>query len=212
MRKVWHTFTITAGLLAFAILFSVVVQAAEKAALPAVKVCASSSCRTGHGSGFQLWDGYFLTAGHVAAMRKTLYLKDSNGHTQQAKVVWVSVQSDFALLFAKGWDFMGLPPTILFCGTPEVGAKVTNLSNPGPFEFQSTQGHVSGLPQDVGPWEKIIPLTIQSAGGSSGSPVFDDKGRIMGHIVGGLQGFVAMEPMSKVCDILPTCTDNVLVT
>ncbi len=230
MRKVWRAFTITMGLLSFAILFSAVVRAAEKDvlpdhppvalivappnALPAVKVCASPSCRTGHGTGFQLWDGYFLTAGHVASGRKTMYLKDSNGHTQQAKVIWVSVQSDFALLFAKGWDFMGLPTTYLFCEIPEIGAKVTNLSNPGPFEFISGQGYVSGLRQDIGPWKKIIPLTIQSAGGSSGSPVFDDMGRIMGLIVGGLRGgaFVAMEPMSKVCDILPPRTDNMSIT
>merc|ERR1712032_1234933 len=57
----------------------------------------------------------------------------------------------------------------------------------------------------------IVGGTVDSYGGNSGSPVFDDNGRLAGILVGGAQDFVESDDdcdVSNVCPGGPTCTDQ----
>jgi len=79
-------------------------------------------------------------------------------------------------------------------------------------------GHPVGLPKktDTGGTVTLVDAsivggTVDSYGGNSGSPVFDDNGRLAGILVGGAQDFVESDDdcdVSNVCPGGPTCTDQ----
>ncbi len=200
----WLAFRYTFLILA-SILFFVSMALSDEAPAPAVKVCFASSCSGGHGSGFYLYDDYFVTAGHVVANRKEVFLKNSHGRVQVAKVLWRSSQSDYALLQASAAEFLEQSKANLNCGDIAVGTRVTSVGNPADIAFVRVEGKVVAKAQKLGLWNRVVPLDIASYGGMSGGPVFDQSNRIVGAIVGSLSGsgLAVMEPISGICGVLP---------
>jgi S1-C subfamily serine protease len=175
-------------------------------ALGAVKICIDPQCQRGHGTAFSLYDGYFLTAGHVTQSSKTFYLKTSKGFVQTAKTIWTSTQSDWGLLHTKGLKYMDLPKTKLNCEAPKQGENISNISNPAEMEFVVVKGYIASKAQKkLGQWKEVFPMVLPGFFGSSGSPVFNEKNEVIGNFVGALNtGAIAiMEPLYKICDILP---------
>jgi S1-C subfamily serine protease len=80
-------------------------------------------------------------------------------------------------------DATGLVPLPLATQPPRVGAWVGVLGHPGDRYFTFTQGHVSRYtaqkPTD-GPAERWMSVTAEYAYGSSGSPVLDRTGAVIG--------------------------------
>lgn len=80
-------------------------------------------------------------------------------------------------------DAAGLVPLPLAARPPRVGAWVGVLGHPGDRYFTFTQGHVSRYtaqkPAD-GPAERWMSVTAEYAYGSSGSPVLDRTGAVVG--------------------------------
>jgi len=77
----------------------------------------------------------------------------------------------------------GLTPLPLALASPRVGSWVGLLGHPADKYFTYTQGHVSryhSLPQEDAPATRWMTITAEFAYGSSGSPVVDATGAVVG--------------------------------
>lgn len=201
---------------------------AEKPLSSAVKVCLAMDCKSGHGSGVSIGNGYFITAAHVVQAKRSpeFFLRAEDNRIIKAKAVWVLSTADLALLKVdlppqqKTFDF---PASQIACRAPRVGEEVTAIGNPHQIQFAHVSGYAASGPedvkgndlffrpqstskaQDIGTWKDIYIFVLPVFFGFSGGPIFDDEGRVLGLLVGGLQGtsYAVIEPVQKLCGILP---------
>ncbi len=140
--------------------------------------------QSGTGSGVVLTpDGYLLTNSHVAHGAKALTVAFTDGSTSQATLVGEDTPTDLALLRAHG---SSLPYAAL--GDSEklrVGQLVIAIGNPLGFQSTVSTGVVSALGralrgQDGRLIENIIQHTAPLNPGSSGGPLVDSRGRVVG--------------------------------
>jgi S1-C subfamily serine protease len=162
-------------------------------------------CR-GHGSAFYIGNDYFLTAGHVGEAEDELILKRQDGRIIKAETVWVAVHSDWSLLKAEK-PVANMEALTLTCKEPKVDDKVYTIGNPASLNFIKTHGTVAAFQETIEGYdgENIYVTDMTTYFGNSGGPVFNDKGEVWGNLVAGLQGTALsiVEPVSKICDILP---------
>ena len=168
------------------------------------KSCASGMCevieRVDLGSGFvvhnTLSNSWIVTAGHVC--RPPLESLESrvevltNGKTlTDVEVIHIARSIDFCLLFLTGTR---LPPTKISEKPPRHGDRAYALAAPfGIYEeglipqFSGVySGKASNIPDPEDANTKLTELdtyTIPSRPGSSGGPIFNSKGEIIGMIV-----------------------------
>ena len=212
--KVWAT-AIKYFLIALAAVFLWVLVGSARAEIEAViptkpssvavQVCNNSSC-SGHGSGFHLYSGYFVTAGHVTKFNKEMWIKNSNGQQQPAIVLWTSRQSDYSLLYVEAWDFLAMPENTITCEKQEIGEEITIVGYPADLGNITTKGVILGIKDGtIGIWVEPYIADITIFFGSSGGPAINSKGEVFGVAVGALAGtsFSLIEDLSRVCDILP---------
>lgn len=139
----------------------------------------------GHGSGAVLGvDGegqlYVLTNRHVVyhEVEKPLLLSYEleleNGIQLPAMLDFYSRTHDLAVVVAPGLSGWGLPVPLRMCSTLSVGEKVFALGSPIGLDHSFTTGVISALR-----WPMVqTDATVHS--GSSGGPLFDDRGRVCG--------------------------------
>jgi S1-C subfamily serine protease len=128
-------------------------------------------------------DGYLLTNHHVVEMSDRLQVTLKDGSSMGATVVGSDPPNDLALLRADG---TGLPYAALGdSGGLRVGQLLIAIGNP--FGFQSTvsTGVVSALGRALRSREgRLIENVIQHTAplnpGSSGGPLVDSRGRVVG--------------------------------
>jgi S1-C subfamily serine protease len=169
-----------------------------------------------HGSGVYIGNGFVLTAGHVTDDKKTVKVRTQVGQVVDGRVLWGSLYRlgghDVGLVYVEG---LQVPAAELTCTNPVVGDDVSIIGNPYEVEFARTWGKVSatgltGLETDVAmAWSELYTLDVTAAPGVSGGPVFNDRGQIVGILVGGMVGtprgnfnYSYMVPASAVCRML----------
>lgn len=177
------------------------------------------------GSGVYLGNGYVLTARHVAVKdmadpqsdRNVLYVKQSDGNTIQAVPVLISDDTDYAVL--KLASMIDRPAAKISCAQVTVGEDVTLVGSPlGWIENAITHGTVASLTTDgalfaasthyqvsldaLG-WSHLVIAGLPAAPGTSGGPVFDDAGNVIGILVAGAGSYAGFIPMSAICNELP---------
>lgn len=139
-------------------------------------------------------DGYVLTNDHVVHGSKQLFVSLTNGTTHEAALVGTDPATDLAVIRA---DAANLPfATLGASASLRVGQLVIAIGNP--FGFQSTisTGVVSALGRALRSSagrliENIIQHTAPLNPGSSGGPIVDSRGRVVGlntAIILGAQG------------------------
>jgi S1-C subfamily serine protease len=139
-------------------------------------------------------DGYVLTNDHVVQGAKQLFVSLTNGTTHEAVMVGTDPATDLAVIRA---DSANLPfATLGESASLRVGQLVIAMGNP--FGFQSTvsTGVVSALGRALRSREgrlieNIIQHTAPLNPGSSGGPLVDSRGRVVGlntAIILGAQG------------------------
>jgi S1-C subfamily serine protease len=155
----------------------------------------------GHGSGVQVVPGFFLTAAHV--LHGEAKVVTSKGMEVAAEVLWISKEYDIALLRADVPD-AGVSP--LNCSAARTGLSVKAIGNPGPFEFVHSWGHISNAEsQERGAWKSTIIVDVSAGPGSSGGPIFDMKGGVVGIVVAyapQIPGFMLVVPSAAVCSLV----------
>lgn len=133
---------------------------------------------------------YILTAGHVCDIDyvklqlKTdhivaeYYIQDQNGITFKAAVHKLDQENDLCILITQR---LGHRPIDIRDRGPDFGEKLYNLASPVGLSSKTyvplLEGRYSGFNQYA------MVFTIPAIGGSSGSPVFDSHGRLVGMIM-----------------------------
>lgn len=148
----------------------------------------------GHGTGFYIGNGQFITAGHVAAMtgfggRLTIkYQASEKTFETTAYVVWIDTVRDTALLQSDTVPEMltaqGLAPANMACEVPNdpIGTSIVSIGYPLSLGLRYAWGHVASGTMTMGGTDPstYIGSDLALAEGNSGGPVFDRHGFIVG--------------------------------
>lgn len=132
----------------------------------------------GMGTGFFLDSRTVATSRHVIAGASRAEIKSRSGKAVVLGASAEDTQSDLAILLVQDPMVTGkglpLSPT-----APEVGERVFVIGNPLGLEATVSDGIVSGKPT-VDSFGQVIQVTSPISPGSSGSPVFNSKGDVIG--------------------------------
>lgn len=127
----------------------------------------------GHGTGAIIGPDLVLTADHVVA-NQPLRVTFFNGRTEAGHVRWREPALDLALVEVPVPDY---PGSELFCGDLEAGEHLMVIGHPTASRWVAAGGY---LPT-TGPFEgDLVSLGFPIGLGTSGGPVFDQQGRIVG--------------------------------
>lgn len=152
-------------------------------ARPAVYIIAlidEDGKTVGYGTGFLTSsDGLMVTNAHVIKGAKSMVAKAENGGLFPIrKVLAVDSANDLALLQLDGKD---LPHLSLSCGSvPEAGTRIAVIGSPLGLEGTLSEGIVSARRKLPGQNREVLQISAPISPGSSGSPVLDFQGRVVG--------------------------------
>ncbi len=144
---------------------------------------SSSDDITTLGTGFFVsHDGLLVTNYHVIEAVKHLKVKLSNGDIfDRIKVVDYDERRDIVVLSVPAYNTK--PVQLGDSDTVSPGDKIVVIGNPEGFEGSVTDGIVSGIRVSEKGY-RLIQISAPISPGSSGSPVFDAKGKVIGLAVG----------------------------
>ena len=134
------------------------------------------------GSGFFIdGDGHIVTSDHVVADATEVTVTLHDGTRHEARVVGRDARTDLAVLEV---DTDGSPPWLAFGddGDARVGDWVVAVGNPFGFGGTVTAGILSGRGRDIraGGYGDFLQVDAPINRGSSGGPLFDTRGRVIG--------------------------------
>lgn len=158
-------------------------RALAKQARPAVYLLAiqdEDGKVKGSGTGFLVSpDGLLVTNHHVIAGAKQIIAKAENGGLFPVVAVVASDPgNDLALLQLEG---KGLPClTLAPPGSAEAGTRIAVIGSPLGLEGTLTEGIVSARRKLPGQKREVLQISAAISQGSSGSPVLDPQGRVVG--------------------------------
>ena len=142
----------------------------------------------GQGSGFLVSDdGLIGTNYHVIAQGNSAVVKLPNGAFFVVDGVVASDKArDLAIIKAHGTDFRTLP--LGNSDRVQVGEDVVAIGNPLSLESTVSNGIVSGIRTDDELGGKFLQITSPISHGSSGGPLFNMAGEVIGITTSGLEG------------------------
>jgi serine protease Do len=134
----------------------------------------------GSGTGFLVSpDGLLVTNHHVVAGAKQILAKAENGGLfPVVKVVAADPANDLALLELEAKDLPCL--TLAPPGSAEAGTRIAVIGSPLGLEGTLTEGIVSARRKLPGQKRDVLQISAAISQGSSGSPVLDAQGRVVG--------------------------------
>jgi S1-C subfamily serine protease len=141
------------------------------------------------GSGFLIsTDGHVVTNYHVIREGVSAIVKLPNGASFHVDGVLASDKNrDVAIIKAHGVDFRTL--SLGDSGRLQVGEEVVAIGNPLSLESTVSNGIVSAFRTDENEGGKFVQITAPISPGSSGGPLFNMAGEVVGittsHIKGG---------------------------
>lgn len=155
------------------------------------------------GSGYALTtDGYIATCDHVVDGARHLYVMGINGdYTQRYKAIVVTTdkESDIAIIRIKDFRFPGIDRVNYHFRNTEAleGESCFALGFPISdrlgYTIKVTEGIISATNHNLDFYQMSVPVTY----GSSGGPVFDRNGMLIGHTSAGSGVFTAANFASK---------------
>jgi S1-C subfamily serine protease len=136
---------------------------------------------------------YVVTNAHVVVGEREVWVSFADASAALAQVAWVSSRIDLAILEVAG-DITA--PSLRFVAGPVFrGERVVIGGNPGGLSFITSEGvvagTVSGTPlstQACGLGADCLVLDGEAEPGSSGGPVLDREGRVIGMLWGVYSG------------------------
>jgi len=158
-------------------------RALAKQARPAVYLLAiqdDDGEMKGSGTGFLVSsDGLLVTNHHVIAGAKQIIAKAENGGLFPVVAVLASdPANDLALLQLEAKDLPYL--TLAPAGSAEAGTRIAVIGSPLGLEGTLTEGIVSARRKLPGQKREVLQISAAISQGSSGSPVLDAQGRVVG--------------------------------
>jgi S1-C subfamily serine protease len=144
--------------------------------------------RTGQdlGTGVIVADnGTILTANHVIASGGTITVTFADGTASTATVAATNAKLDIAVLTPANLPQVVVPATL--GGGADVGASVVAIGNPLGLTDSVSAGVISGVDRtadtDHGRFSGLIQFDASVNPGSSGGPLLDGHGRVIGVVV-----------------------------
>jgi len=144
--------------------------------------------QAGRGSGTGIIvadDGTIITADHVIADASAVVVTYADGTLTRATVMSSNKQMDIALLTPARLPQIVVPATL--GGTTDIGAPVVAIGNPLGLTDSVSAGVVSGLNRsvntDTGKRSGLIQFDASVNPGSSGGPLLDRRGMVIGIVV-----------------------------
>ena len=129
--------------------------------------------------------GTILTANHVVAGGKAINVTFADGTTTTAAVAAANPKMDIAALVPAKLPKVVVPASL--GGDAEVGAPVVAVGNPLGLTDSVSSGVISGLDRtadtDVGRFSGLIQFDASVNPGSSGGPLLDAHGLVIGIVV-----------------------------
>jgi putative serine protease PepD len=140
----------------------------------------------GFGTGVIVDDsGTIVTANHVVAGSKAITVTFADGTTAKASVASADATTDIATLTPARLPSVVVPATL--GGDAAVGDAVVAIGNPLGLTDSVSAGVVSGLDRsaktDTGDRTGLIQFDAAVNPGSSGGPLLDDRGLVIGIVV-----------------------------
>jgi putative serine protease PepD len=138
------------------------------------------------GAGFIVADnGTILTADHVIAGAKRITVTFADGTTADASLASASPRQDTATLTPAKLPQVVVPANI--GGNPVIGTEVVAIGNPLGLDYSVSSGVVSGLNRTAithdGRFSGLIQFDASVNAGSSGGPLVDEHGLVVGIVV-----------------------------
>jgi putative serine protease PepD len=144
--------------------------------------------QTGHklGTGLIVADnGIILTANHIITGGKAVTVTFADGTTTPASVAAANPKMDIATLVPAKLPKVVVPATL--GGAAQVGAQVVAIGNPLGLTDSVSSGVISGLDRtadtDAGKFSGLIQFDASVNPGSSGGPLLDAHGLVIGIVV-----------------------------
>jgi S1-C subfamily serine protease len=130
-------------------------------------------------------DGTVLTANHVISDHSAISLVFADGTKSAAVVASADPKTDIATLMPATLPQQLVPATL--GGAVQIGGNVVAIGNPLGLTFSVSSGVVSGLDRtadtDRGKFAGLIQFDASVNPGSSGGPLLDAKGNVIGIVV-----------------------------
>ncbi|HVT68244.1 MAG TPA: trypsin-like peptidase domain-containing protein [Trebonia sp.] len=130
-------------------------------------------------------NGTIVTADHVIAGARSITVYFADGTVASASVISADKQTDIAEVSPAKLPQPVVPATL--GGTADVGASVVAIGNPLGLTDSVSSGVVSGLDRtadtDTGTRSGLIQFDASVNPGSSGGPLLDDRGMVVGIVV-----------------------------
>ena len=144
-----------------------------------VVACHTQKDRGQFGSGFAVGRaGLFATNAHVVEnCTDTTVTEYGSAESKPAFVLMQDTEKDIALLYAPGIS-LPLLATVSLKGVA-VGSRVLAVGHPEGLEFSVSDGIVSAI-RELSPGIRMIQVTAPISPGSSGGPLLDIDGRVVG--------------------------------
>lgn len=134
--------------------------------------------------------GLIATAAHVLAGARAARVRLASGEVMKAEgVVDADVDLDLALIRIAGFQ---LPTAVLGnSDSLQLGQRLLAIGAPLGFESTVTDGLLSSVRSDR--TRRLLQISIPVSHGSSGGPVFTERGEVVGLVVSGFRADVAQE-------------------
>jgi S1-C subfamily serine protease len=130
-------------------------------------------------------DGTILTANHVIAGAKSITVTFADGTTARASVASADPKHDIAALTPAKLPQVVVPADL--GGGADIGSDVVAIGNPIGLAYSVSSGVVSGLDRtartDNGQFSGLIQFDASVNPGSSGGPLLDSRGVVIGIVV-----------------------------
>jgi S1-C subfamily serine protease len=153
------------------------------------------------GSGFAIGDHILVTNRHVIGGAALLQVSTYDGRDIEVNAVGAAVVADLALV----WTKEVLPATIsLAQSNPPAGTEVSVVGYPLGGQLTTTNGRVLRYGPDPIGWSSF-PMIYSDAPvehGSSGSPVVNDAGLLVGVVYAGGQGEAVFVPVETLVQVI----------
>jgi len=143
-----------------------------------VETFAGEGYSLNQGSGFIVRaDGAVVTSYHVISNAEDIKVKVGDKVLEVEGLINSDKEKDLVILKVKGENL----PTVRLGDIEKenIGEKVYVISSPKGLENTISDGILSGI-REISPWKKILQITAPVSPGSSGGPVFNDRGEVIG--------------------------------
>lgn len=138
----------------------------------------------GYGSGVFIDDNVILTAAHCLEYADTYTIELSDGTVLRSSDFYADTKEDVGFVFVDA-DELSVAKVSL--SSRNIGDTVYLVGSPYErlLKFTITKGILSHLGRDIWGWEDLLQTDAEGGPGSSGGPLYDSEGRVIGICVTG---------------------------